>query len=292
MFKTLPPGLPRTYPIGKLLALESFPHFVNRTSYFVNRTCTSYFVNRTSYFLPSLRPAQNVLPRRLPAIRFRAGVMNHVALPVQAGDEHRPAMVIATRLVGRKLRRLSPLRSHVSQPLAEAAPAELRRAAEEINAIVRVIRRAERLHRPKVLVTKRQNVAPHHPESSIPGAWQAEQVLLERRPRSRSREDSAPDEGPFAHSRQLRATGYLSSPTVICRTDLPILFRTIMLRLCKAFSSAIVQRRGPLEIFRRGQESETARAARGRRQVAAASVVRCRARRMAIVCFSLGVCEN
>jgi len=128
--------------------------------------------------LPSagLGAAQNVFPRRLPAIGFWAGIMDHVALPVQAGDEHRPAMVIATRLLRRKLRRLSPFRSHISQPLAEAAPAELRRAAEKINAIIRVIGRAEWLHRPKVLVTKRQNVAPHDPESSIPAGWQAQQL--------------------------------------------------------------------------------------------------------------------
>jgi len=97
------------------------------------------------------------------AVGLRAGVTDEIALPVQAGNEHGTVMVVATRLVGRNLRRLSPLRSYVSQTFAETAPAKFGRTAEELDRIIRAEGRRGHLHRPVMLVTQRQYVRPHQP---------------------------------------------------------------------------------------------------------------------------------
>ena len=83
--------------------------------------------------MSELRPGSNVLTSRLPAVLLGTRVMDYVALPIQAGDEHRPPMLLATRLVRANNRRLVAFGSDVSQAFAEAAPAEFGGAAKEID---------------------------------------------------------------------------------------------------------------------------------------------------------------
>src|SRR5205085_9168987 len=68
-----------------------------------------------------LSPGLNRLCAGFWTTRLGAGISNQVPLPVQAGNEHGPAVVIAAWLVGRDIRWFSPFWCDISQALAEAA---------------------------------------------------------------------------------------------------------------------------------------------------------------------------
>jgi hypothetical protein len=95
------------------------------------------------------------------AMRLRACVSDHVALPVESRNEHGTVVLIAAWLVRREQRRLTTLRSHISQPFTEATVTEFVGTAEELNGIIGTERSNARLHGPIVFITKRQNVRPH-----------------------------------------------------------------------------------------------------------------------------------
>jgi hypothetical protein len=95
------------------------------------------------------------------ATRFRTSVPNQVPLPVETGNEHRSAVVIASRLVGRDAGRLAPFRGYIPQSFTKTAPAEFGSATEELNGVVCAVRCARRFHRAKVFVAQRENVRPH-----------------------------------------------------------------------------------------------------------------------------------
>lgn len=95
------------------------------------------------------------------AVGLRAGVANEVSLPIEAGDEHGPIVVIAAGLVVRKHWRLPPLRRHVTKALTKTTIAKLGGTAEELNRIVCAERSDRRRHRPEVFIAQRQDVRPH-----------------------------------------------------------------------------------------------------------------------------------
>ena len=97
----------------------------------------------------------------LRAARLRAGVGDAVVLAVETEDEHGTAVHVATRLVGSDLGREIALGVDVSDPLAEAAAAELFGAAEEIDGVVETVGSDAGFHGPEMLVTKREDVRPH-----------------------------------------------------------------------------------------------------------------------------------
>ena len=93
-----------------------------------------------------------------------------VALAVEAEDEHRSAVQIATRLIGSDLRRSIALGRHIADALAEAAAAEFFGAAEEVDGVVGTIGREAGFHSAEMLVTKGEDVRPHDSgECSIQG---------------------------------------------------------------------------------------------------------------------------
>src|SRR5438445_13243084 len=69
------------------------------------------------------------------AMRLRACVSDHIALPVEGRNEHRTIVLIATWLVRREQRRLTTLGRHTSQPIAATAVAEIISTGEERNGI-------------------------------------------------------------------------------------------------------------------------------------------------------------
>ena len=89
------------------------------------------------------------------AMRLRACVSDHVALPVESRNEHGTVVLIATWLVRREQRRLIPSRRYISQPFTEAAVAEFVGTAEELNGIIGTERSNARLHGPIVFIAKR-----------------------------------------------------------------------------------------------------------------------------------------
>lgn len=95
------------------------------------------------------------------AIGLGTGVRNVIALPVQAEDEHRASVAIASRLVGGQHGRDAALRRAVADALTETAMAELIRAAEEFNGIVGRVGSQSRLHGAVMLVAKGKDIRPH-----------------------------------------------------------------------------------------------------------------------------------
>lgn len=108
-----------------------------------------------------LSPGLNCLCAGFWTTRLGAGISNQVPLPVQAGNEHGPAVVIAAWLVGRDIRRFSPFWCDISQALAEAAAAKLRCAPEEFNRIICTEGGGRRLHCAVMFIAQRENVGPH-----------------------------------------------------------------------------------------------------------------------------------
>lgn len=104
---------------------------------------------------PNVRIRLNLFRPGIRAVRLRASVANEVPLPIEAGDEHGPIVVIAAGLVVRKHWRLSPLRRHVTQALTKATIAKLGGAAEELNRIVCAERGDRGRHRPEVFIAQR-----------------------------------------------------------------------------------------------------------------------------------------
>ena len=93
------------------------------------------------------------LQQRLVTSRFWAGVTNlQNPLPVYAGDEHRPPVHFTAWLVGGNNWGFISLWGHIADSLAETAAAEAIGAAEEIDGVVRAVRRDARLHSAVVLV--------------------------------------------------------------------------------------------------------------------------------------------
>ncbi len=84
-----------------------------------------------------------------------AGKADDVALAVNAGNEHRAAVFVASRLVGRNQRWRILDGSHVSQRFAEAAVAKFVGAAKVFDGVVRVVGRDRELHGAIVLVAQR-----------------------------------------------------------------------------------------------------------------------------------------
>jgi hypothetical protein len=86
---------------------------------------------------------------------FRAGIPNHIPLPIEAGDKHWTIVVVATWLIGSDQWRFAPFWSHVAQAFAEASLAELARTTKELQGIFTVVRSNTGLHRPIVIVAER-----------------------------------------------------------------------------------------------------------------------------------------
>ena len=74
-----------------------------------------------------------VLAAHLTAVLLGAGVADHVALPVQAADEHGPPMLVTTRLICADEWRLIASGRDVPQAFTKAALAELSRTPEKFN---------------------------------------------------------------------------------------------------------------------------------------------------------------
>ena len=97
----------------------------------------------------------------LAAISLRAGVSHVIMLAAETDNEHGSSVPIADRLIGRDDRRVFTSRCGVAGALAEAAAAKLLGAAKKLNAIVGVVRSKHRLHRPEMLIAKRQKIRAH-----------------------------------------------------------------------------------------------------------------------------------
>jgi len=79
-----------------------------------------------------------------------------IVLAIEADDEHRPPVALATGLVRSEDGSVSALGRGVADALAETAVAEFVSAAKEFDGIVRVVRSDYGLHGAKVLVAKGQ----------------------------------------------------------------------------------------------------------------------------------------
>jgi hypothetical protein len=138
----------------------------------------------TSYSTESIRKkfagsqayAYSAFHPRLPATRLGAHIPQHIPLPVEARDKHRPAVLVATRLVIRNCGRLIPDWSDVTQRLTEAAVTELFRAPKKLHRIIHAERSQQKLHGPVMLVAQGQDVSPH-------GAILASTAKQNRRPK-------------------------------------------------------------------------------------------------------------
>ena len=86
-----------------------------------------------SRMMAELPSSLYVLATHLTAVLLRAGVADHVTLPVQAADEHGPPMLFAARLICADDWRLIASGRDVSQAFAKTALAELSRTPEKFN---------------------------------------------------------------------------------------------------------------------------------------------------------------
>jgi len=86
-----------------------------------------------SRMMAELPSSLYVLAAHLTAVLLRAGVADHVTLPVQAADEHGPPMLVTTRLICADERRLITSGCDVPQAFTKAALAELSRTPEKFD---------------------------------------------------------------------------------------------------------------------------------------------------------------
>jgi hypothetical protein len=86
------------------------------------------------------------LQRSLSTARLGTDVSEDITLPVQTGDEHGPAVLFATRLIGGNNRRLVSSRRYIPKGFAETTGTELVGAAEEFDRIVDVEWGQQKLH--------------------------------------------------------------------------------------------------------------------------------------------------
>jgi hypothetical protein len=86
-----------------------------------------------SRMMAELPSSLYVLATHLTAVLLRAGVADHVTLPVQAANEHGPPMLVTTRLICADEWRLIASGRDVSQAFAKTALAELSRTPEKFN---------------------------------------------------------------------------------------------------------------------------------------------------------------
>jgi hypothetical protein len=104
----------------------------------------------------------------LSAVRLRASVGHVIALAIEADDEHRAPVAIASRLIGSEHGRVSAFGCSVADAFAEAAVAEFVGAAKEFDGIVGVIGSQNGFHGPVMLVAKGKDVRPHAKVSVTP----------------------------------------------------------------------------------------------------------------------------
>jgi len=81
--------------------------------------------------------------------------LNHVALAVKTRNEHWAIVALATGLIGRKHRWLTPFGGRIAEPFTETALAVVRCASKEIDGVIRTEGRKTGDHGAEVLVTKR-----------------------------------------------------------------------------------------------------------------------------------------
>ena len=97
----------------------------------------------------------------LRASRFRAGIGDVIALPVQADDEHRAPMTVTIGLIWSDHRRIPAFRRGISHAFTKTTMAEFIGATKKFNKIVGAIGSEGRLHGAEVLITKWEKVRPH-----------------------------------------------------------------------------------------------------------------------------------
>ena len=97
----------------------------------------------------------------LGAIGLGTSIGDVVALAVEADDEHRASVAVATGLAWRKNRRFVVLGCDVAHALSESAVAESVGAAEEVDGVVGVVGSEGKLHGAVMLVAEGQDVRPH-----------------------------------------------------------------------------------------------------------------------------------
>jgi hypothetical protein len=94
--------------------------------------------------------------------------VHKIAMPVVAGNEHRPAMAFASWLSIGDQWRLVPCRSHISETLTKTAATKAIGAAEELDGIICAEGSDGGLHYSKMFVAQRQQIGSHSLcESSI-----------------------------------------------------------------------------------------------------------------------------
>ena len=97
----------------------------------------------------------------LVAVRFGTGVVDVIALAVQADDEHGAPVDFAAWLGWCQDGRFAAAWSYVADALAEAAAAEFIRAAKELDGVVGAERGDAGLHGAVMLVAEGKHVGPH-----------------------------------------------------------------------------------------------------------------------------------
>jgi len=101
--------------------------------------------------------AQNALR----TILLGACVSQMIALAVDADDEHRTAVSVASRLAWCESRWGAAARCRVTDALAKAAWAEFFGASEKFNGEIGIVGGESGLHGAVMLVTKGKNIGPH-----------------------------------------------------------------------------------------------------------------------------------
>jgi hypothetical protein len=91
-----------------------------------------------------------------------------IPLAIEADDEHRTPVAIASRLIRSENGRVPALGCGIADTLAEAAMAKFVGAAKEFNGIVGIIRSKYGFHGPVMLVAKGKDVRPHARASVTP----------------------------------------------------------------------------------------------------------------------------
>lgn len=97
----------------------------------------------------------------LRASRFRAGIGDVIALPVEADDEHRAPMTVTIGLIRSDHRRIPAFRRGISHAFSKTTMAEFIGATKKFDKVVGAIGSEGRFHGAEVLITKWEKVRPH-----------------------------------------------------------------------------------------------------------------------------------
>jgi hypothetical protein len=91
-----------------------------------------------------------------------------ITLAVEADDEHRTPVAVASRLIGSEHGRVPALGCGIAEALTKAAMTEFVGAAKEFDAVIRIIGSKCGFHGPVMLVAKGKDVRPHAKASVTP----------------------------------------------------------------------------------------------------------------------------